>query len=107
MAGNTLSKYTFSMYYWVEVEINGQTNHILMLITKLFGQVKLKRNNFGLSSHSIRVICLQPHSLALPSPERKTLVGSGHVVPRFWVLANKTNMAGVLKIDSCSYLALC
>ena len=48
---------------------------------------------------------LQPRSQALFSPERKTLVGSGHVVTAFWVLANRTNVEDVLKIDSCSYLA--
>ena len=47
----------------------------------------------------------QPRSQALPSPERKTLVGSGHVAPRFWVVTNKINVADVLKIDFCSYLA--
>ena len=31
----------------------------------------------------------QPRSQALSSPERKTLVGSGHVAPRFWVVSNK------------------
>ena len=51
---------------------------------------------------------MQPRSQALPSPERKTLVGSvgsGHVAPRFWVVTNKINVADVLKIYSCSYLA--
>ena len=47
----------------------------------------------------------QPRSQVLSSPERKTLVGSGHVAPRFWVVTNKINMADGLKIDSCSYLA--
>ena len=44
---------------------------------------------------------VQPRSQALPSPERKTLVGSGHVTARFWVVTNKINVADVLKIDSC------
>ena len=45
----------------------------------------------------------QPRSQALSSPERKTLVGSGHVTPTFWVLTNKINVEDVLRIDSCSY----
>ena len=48
---------------------------------------------------------LQPRSQAFPSPERKTLVWSGHVAPRFWVVTNKINVADVPKIDLCSYLA--
>ena len=59
------------------------------------------------SRHRWLVTCQQPRSQALPSPERKTLLGSGHVAPRFWVVTNKINVADVLKIDSCSYLALC
>ena len=47
----------------------------------------------------------QPQSQALHSPERKTLVGSVHVATIFWVVTNKINVADVLKIDSCSYLA--
>ena len=34
-----------------------------------------------------------------------SLAGSGHVAPRLWVVTNKINVADVLKIDSCSYLA--
>ena len=49
----------------------------------------------------------QPHSQAIPSPERKTLVGSGHVAPRVWVVTNKIIGADVPKIDSCFYLAWC
>ena len=40
--------------------------------------------------------------------KKKTFPGSslsGHVAPRFWVVTNKINVADVLKIDSCSYLA--
>ena len=48
---------------------------------------------------------LQARSQALPSPERKTLVWSGHVAPRFWVVTNKINVADVPRIDLCSYLA--
>ena len=48
---------------------------------------------------------LQPRSQAPSSPERKTLVGSGHVAPTFWVLTNKINVEDVLEIDSCCYLA--
>ena len=39
-------------------------------------------------------------SQALPSPERKTLVGSDHVAPAFLVLKTKVNVGDVLKIDS-------
>ena len=35
----------------------------------------------------------------------RSLVGSSHVAPRFCVVTNKINVADVLKIDSCSYLA--
>ena len=35
----------------------------------------------------------------------RPLAGSGHVAPRFWVVTNEINVADVLKIDSCSYLA--
>ena len=54
---------------------------------------------------TLMISAWQPHSQALSSPERKTLVGSGHVLPTFWVLANKINVEDVLKIYSCSYLA--
>ena len=52
-----------------------------------------------------RISTDQPHSQALSFPKRKILVGSGHMAPTFWVLANKINVEDVLKIDSCSYLA--
>ena len=45
---------------------------------------------------------IQPRPQALSSPERKTLVGSGHMAPRFWVVTNKINVEDVFKIDSCS-----
>ena len=59
----------------------------------------------GSMSEYLEVIVAQPRSQALPSPERKTLVGSGHMAPRLWVVTNKINVEDVLKIDSCSYLA--
>ena len=45
-----------------------------------------------------------------PSPRarwRKTLVGSSHVAPTFWLVTNKINVEEVLKFGICSYLAYC
>ena len=59
---------------------------LLILILRLFGL-----NN---KPHTLR----QPHSQTLSSPERKTLVGSGHVAPIFLVVTNKINLC-VCAID--------
>ena len=59
---------------------------LLILILRLFGL-----NN---KPHTLR----QPHSQTLSSPERKTLVGSGHVAPKFLVVTNKINLC-VCAID--------
>ena len=59
---------------------------LLILILRLFGL-----NN---KPHTLR----QPHSQTLSSPERKTLIGSGHVAPKFLVVTNKINLC-VCAID--------
>ena len=63
--------------------------------------------HFGCYEHQVTKTTKGTRTQVLSSPERKTLVGSGHMAPRFWVVTNKINVEDVLKINSCSYLAKC
>ena len=77
------------------------TAYVLQLLLEMAPSVYERET--GAADMSIYVN-LVPMLFPLPR-ELKTLVGSGHVAPTFWLLANHTNVEDVLKIHSCSYLA--